>query len=109
MNLDFDSLIINVIDGYTSEIILIVIIFTLLLISVTVVLLLISRREVRRPINLAAFPYRIETHFLSFPQYISRGTTANSGNFGTRDHWSHGFVFDSALRGTETRFFASSV
>jgi hypothetical protein len=47
LNLDFDSLIINVIDGYTSEIILIVIIFPLLLISITVVLLLISRREVR--------------------------------------------------------------
>jgi hypothetical protein len=47
LNLDFDSLIINVIDRYTGEVVFFIVIFILLLMSVTVVLLLIGRREVR--------------------------------------------------------------
>jgi len=47
LNLDFDSLIINVIDRYAGEVVLFIVIFILLLMSVTVVLLFIGRREVR--------------------------------------------------------------
>ena len=47
LNLDFDSVIINVIDRYTGEVVLFIVIFILLLMSVTVVLLFIGRREVR--------------------------------------------------------------
>jgi hypothetical protein len=47
LNLDFDSLIVDIVDRYTCEVIFFVVIVSILLMSVTVVLLLIGRGEVR--------------------------------------------------------------
>ena len=111
LNLDFDSLIVDIVDRHTCEVIffVVVIIVSILLMSVTVVLLLIGRGEVRRPINLPALSYRVKTNFLAFTQQSARRTAADSWSFGAWDHRSHGFVFDPPLRGAEAWFFASSV
>lgn len=111
LNLDFDSLIVDIVDRHTCKVIffVVIIIVSILLMSVTVVLLLIGRGEVRRSINLPALSYRVKTHFLAFTQESARGTAADSWGLGAWDHWSHRFVFDAPLRGTETWFFASSV